>query len=179
MPPISQKHDLLAFDTTEAVQVVIPPTDREHYITGVYALNVPAPEGTTGDWHDVFHWQPATERPRTILLGGGDAVDTNPIYGDLGVYEGHDRLLANGLSLPSGITEIYVANHVRAILDLLYRSLNRYGRILNLTNVTTDWLNTPEQQEFVLVQAPRMADSLDADAKRALAAWIAGERQRA
>ncbi|WP_448759964.1 hypothetical protein [Actinomyces oricola] len=36
-------------------QIEIPPTDHEHYITGLYALNVLAPEGTSGDWHDVFH----------------------------------------------------------------------------------------------------------------------------
>lgn len=36
-------------------QVEIPPTDPEHYITDLYALNVQAPEGTSGDWHDVFH----------------------------------------------------------------------------------------------------------------------------
>lgn len=29
-------------------QVEIPPTDPEHYITGLYALNVQAPESTRG-----------------------------------------------------------------------------------------------------------------------------------
>jgi len=41
----------------------IPPTTPEHYITGLYALNLAAPEGTSGDWHDVFHWQDGAEQP--------------------------------------------------------------------------------------------------------------------
>lgn len=42
-----------------------------------------------------------------------------------GVYEGKDRLLAMGLAVPSEVREVYLANHTRAILDLLYRSLTR------------------------------------------------------
>jgi hypothetical protein len=179
MATIANKPELLEFGTAEAYQVAIPPTDREHYITGVYALNVSAPEGTTGDWHDVFHWQANSERSRTVTLGGSGDTDTNAIYGDLGVYEGRDRLLDKGLDLPANMTEVYLANHFRAVLDLLYRSLSRHGRVLNLTGATTDWLDTPEQQEFVLVQAIRMADQFDADTQRALATWIEGERQRA
>jgi hypothetical protein len=179
MAIIANKHESLEFATAEAYQVAIPPTDCEHYITGVYALNVSAPEGTTGDWHDVFHWQANSERPRTVTLGGSSDTDTNAIYGDLGVYEGRDRLLDKGLDIPADMTEVYLANHFRAMLDLLYRSLSRHGRVLNLTGATTDWLDTPEQQEFVLAQATRMADLFDEDAQRALAAWIEGERQRA
>ena len=48
-------------------QVEIPPTDSEHYITGLYALNVQAPEGTSGDWHDVFHWQEGYDDPPKML----------------------------------------------------------------------------------------------------------------
>ena len=179
MATIAHKPELLEFGTAEAHQVAIPPTDRQHYITGVYALNVPAPEGTTGDWHDVFHWQADRERPRTVTLGGSQEIDTNPIYGYLGIYEGRDRLLDKRLEIPPGMNEVYLANHFRAMLDLLYRSLRRHGRVLNLTGATTDWLDTAEQQEFVLVQATRMADQFDADTQRALAAWIEGERHRA
>ena len=178
MATIANKPELLEFGTSEAYQVAIPPTDREHYITGVYALNASAPEGTTGDWHDVFHSQADSERPRTVTLGGSGDTDTNAIYGNLGVYEGCDRPLDKGLDLPANPTEVYLASHFRAVLDLLYWSLSRQGRVLNLTGATTDWLDTTEQQEFVLVQATRMADQFDADAQRALATWIEGERYR-
>ena len=73
-------------------QVEIPPTTPEHYITGLYALNLAAPEGTSGDWHDVFHWQDGTEQPRQVTLAGMGDIETTSIYGDLGIYEGRDRL---------------------------------------------------------------------------------------
>ena len=50
-------------------QVEIPPTSPEHYITGLYALNLAAPEGTSGDWHDVFHWQDVAESSHVRLQG--------------------------------------------------------------------------------------------------------------
>jgi hypothetical protein len=174
-----QKSNVIDFDTVSANQVEIPATSSERYITGIYALNIPAPEGTTGDWHDVFYWRQGIDRPRTILLGGGDEVDTNAVYGDLGVYEGRAQLVAKGLTVPVGVTEVYVANHFRAILDLVYRSLRRYGRVLNLRGATTDWLDTPEQQQYVLDQAARLSDVLDEPQRQALAAWIAGERREA
>ena len=126
-------------------QVEIPPTTPEHYITGLYALNLAAPEGTSGDWHDVFHWQDGAEQPRQVTLAGMGDIDTTSIYGDLGIYEGRDRLVAQGLDIPAGMQRVYIANHSRAILDLLYRSLHRRGRVLNLTGATTTGL-TPESR---------------------------------
>ena len=55
---------------------------------------------------------------------------------------------------------VYIANHSRAILDLLYRSLHRWGRVLNLTGATTDWLDTKEQGEQLLEQATMLESSL-------------------
>lgn len=88
MPSAYSQAEYLATSTR---QVEIPPTTPEHYITGLYALNLAAPEGTSGDWHDVFHWQDGTEQPRQVTLAGMGDIDTSPIYGDLGIYEGRDR----------------------------------------------------------------------------------------
>ena len=122
MPSAYSQAEYLATSTR---QVEIPPTTPEHYITGLYALNLAAPEGTSGDWHDVFHWQDGTEQPRQVTLAGMGDIDTSPIYGDLGIYEGRDRLVAQGLDIPIGMQRVYIANHSRAILDLLYRFLHR------------------------------------------------------
>ena len=72
-------------------------------------------------------------------------IETTSIYGDLGIYEGKDRLVAQGLDIPASMQRVYIANHSRAILDLLYRSLHRRGRVLNLTGATTTGL-TPESR---------------------------------
>ena len=158
-----------------ARQVEIPATTPERYITGIYALNVQAPEGTSGDWHDVFHRREGVDEPDEVMLGGTAEVDTNHIYADLGIYEGRDSLLAKGLELPAGPAPVYLANHYRAILDMVYHSLTHYGRIYNLTGATTDWLDTPEQQQYVLEQATRMAPFLPTESQQRLADWVSKE----
>ena len=52
-------------------------------------------------------------------------IETTPIYGDLCINEGRDRLVAQGLDIPAGMQRVYIANPSRAILDLLYRFLHR------------------------------------------------------
>ncbi len=37
------------YEVVPARQLEIPPTTRERYITGIYALNIEAPEDTSGD----------------------------------------------------------------------------------------------------------------------------------
>ncbi|WP_043562507.1 hypothetical protein [Actinomyces israelii] len=156
-------------------QVEIPPTTPERYITGIYALNVQAPEGTSGDWHDVFHWREGVDDPDEVMLGGSAEVDTNHIYGDLGIYNGKDSLLAKGLEIPGQTASVYVANHFRAILDMVYHSLTHYRRVYNLTGATTDWLDTPEQQQYVLEQATRMTPFLPQESQQHLADWVSKE----
>lgn len=165
------------FGTAQGHQLEIPPTDPAHYITGVYALNIPAPEGTTGDWHDVFHWREGIDRPGRVLVGGSEELDTNPIYGTLGIYEGKARLESLGLELPPGTEQVYVANHSRAILDLLYRSLTRFQAVFNLTGATEDWLDTPEQRDYLLTQAERLTPTLAERGRAALGDWIKHERE--
>jgi hypothetical protein len=120
---VAVQHPRFNIETVPARQVEIPPTTRARYITGVYALNIEAPEGATGDWHDVFHWR--------------------------------DRL------------------------DMLFRSLTQYGRVYNLNGATVDWLDTPEQQHYLLEQATRMAPHLTEPAQATLTAWMEGELARA
>ena len=176
---VAIQHPRLNIETIPARQVEIPLTTRERYITGVYALNIEPPEGTTGDWHDVFHWRDGLDDPVELMLGGTEEVNTNHIYGDLGVYEGRDRVLRKRLSRAPGVSEVFIANHYRAILDMLFHSLTQYGRVYNLNGATVDWLDTPEQQHYVLEQATRMAPHLTEPAQAMLTAWIEGELARA
>jgi len=60
-------------------------------------------------------------------------------------------------------------------LDLLYRSLNRWGRVLNLTGATTDWLDTKEQGERLLQHATLLEPSFHPAAQDELCRWIADE----
>lgn len=157
-------------------KAVIPWTTPTRYVTGIYALNIQAPEGTSGDWHDVFTWIEGYQPERVILVGGDtEEINTVPIYGSLGIYEGLGNLLQRGLELPDGMTEAYVANHTRAILDMLYGTLHRHGKIYNLIGAATDWLDTLEQGAFLLDQAELLLLHFPGRPGQELQTWIDGE----
>lgn len=159
-------------------QAEIPRTSKEKYISGYYALNIPAPEGTTGDWHDPFHWIDGVDRPKTVTLAGkGMEIDTNDVFQDFGVYEGRARLLAQGLEIDDEITEVYVANHFRAILDLLFYYLKRFKRADPMIGATNDYIDTKEQKELVLSKALLLSDVFINEARESLLKWIDSERQ--
>jgi len=69
----------------------------------------------------------------------------------------------------------HLSEREELILDLLYRSLHRWGRVLNLTGATTDWLDTREQGEQLLEQATLLEPSFHPAAQDELRRWIADE----
>ena len=85
------------------------------------------------------------------------------------------------LSRSSGLINIVIrfmthsSERKEPILDLLYRSLHRWGRVLNLTGATTDWLDTREQGEQLLEQATLLKRAFHPAAQDELRRWIADE----
>lgn len=72
------------------------------YVTGIQALNIPCSLNTSGDWHQsALTW---------THLNFADSE--NSLYKDYGI-EGPK-------SVPEHKEKVYVANHLRAILDMLY-----------------------------------------------------------
>ena len=71
------------------------------YITGIHALNLPCNLDTCGDWHtSAIQW----EKPQT-------RESNNMFFGEYGIESGHD--------IPNHKGTYYVANTIRACLDLL------------------------------------------------------------
>ena len=69
------------------------------YVTGIYALNLPSPDGTPGDWHfSSLNW----ERP---LI---EDSEKSP-FGEWGLHVAEVPRLGRAV----------VANHVRACLDMI------------------------------------------------------------
>ncbi|MDR0626389.1 MAG: hypothetical protein LBG11_03875 [Bifidobacteriaceae bacterium] len=164
------------FAVAPAEQVPIPPTTRRQYITGIYAMNLHSADGPSGDWHDVYHWRVGIDQPRQVRLGGERTdTNTNPIYGDWGVYDARSILESKGLEIvPRG--PVWAADYYRAICDMLWHSLSRFGTVMNLDGATDDWLDTPAQKHMALDAARLMRPALPtADAKHALDRWISGE----
>ena len=159
-------------------QTTIPKTSPTHYITDKPALNIPAPEDTTGDWHfdNMFFNVSGNGKPRPLLLAGeGEKLNTNHIYGDYGIHECSAALMKRGITLPDGMTEVWAANHFRAVLDMAYDSLASHGKVMRLTGAAEDYFDTAEQKKELLNKALEMLPFLNQAQGEALKKWIAGE----
>ena len=108
----------------------VPRTTPQAYLSGVTALNLPSPEGTSGDWH--FLPGPLAPTARFVLAGEHvDAfVNTNPLLGEDGVYDCTRTLERLGNSIPPGETA-FAANHYRAMCDRLVWQVRRSYHALN------------------------------------------------
>lgn len=158
-------------------QIDIPVTTIENYITGVYALNIPDENGELGDWHHNVFWYPVgIGDPKPITLGGKDPYNTNPVYGNMGVQEAKSRVENSGLKVASNITEVWVANHMRAILDMVFAEITIQGEVKFARNSTTDWLGTVEQKNSLLRHAVKLEPCLNQEDQQALHKWINEEK---
>lgn len=95
------------------------------YISGWEALNIPNSDGKTADWHPLLY------------LADKNSVKTyesNEILGDLGIQKRYVKFLDK---------EAYVANHARAIADLVYK-----GETNGLKNCVRDYLENDEEAEL-------------------------------
>lgn len=127
------------------LQAPFPETSRTRYLTGIAALNIPAPENTGGDWHFLDTFRSPDFPSNLDLAGDGLEWNTNPVFGDYGIHECSKTLKEDGgLEIPQG-TLVFSANHYRAILDMLYRDFSK-GTV-PATLPIEDWLDTEEQRQ--------------------------------
>ncbi|NCU29195.1 hypothetical protein EOM60_01120 [Candidatus Saccharibacteria bacterium] len=162
---------------TNFKQLDIPHTTPRRYITGIYALNVPDDE-EVADWHTGIFWRPVgiDGRQTEVTLGGeGSKHNTNPIYRQYGVRDAKDQLIRIGLSLPEDAKKVYVADHARAILDMLFFQLKESGEAAQLTNAA-EWLRKPRAKDL-LAKAALLDAFLNDSQKEGLARWIDHERE--
>ena len=97
----------------------LPHTSETYYITGKAALNAPNPDGSFADWHfdEVF-----LSGKGKIRMAGREIASTFAMLGDYGIRESSATLRRFGLTVPLA-EKVYMANHVRAILDMVLASI--------------------------------------------------------
>ena len=159
-------------------QTTIPETSITHYITDLPALNIPAPEDTTGDWHfdNMFFDVTGEGQPLALKMAGeGESLNTNHIYGTYGIHECSAALIKRGINLPEGMTEVWSANHFRAVLDMAYESLVEHGKVMCLAGAAEDYFDTAEQKKELLTKALDMLSFLTPEQGEALKSWIEKE----
>lgn len=151
-------------------RVVLPKTTPTQYLTGMTALNIPAPEGTTGDWHfEESFWGRKGREPKFFVAGEGTELNTNSIWGVLGIYDCSSILRAKGLAIAAE-EQVYAANHCRAILDLLYRALKNLEYPHHIA--VDDWLDIPAEKKRLFDSLSRLNGLLEEDEKIILNSWI-------
>lgn len=116
----------------------IPPTSREHYLTGQAALNIPYEDNTSADWR--FSAIFLGEKTR-FKIAGENFLDTSALLGEYGIRECSEVLRRYGVPIQEG-APVYAANHVRAVLDLVMSSLSR-GKIPAHVTID-DTLDSPD-----------------------------------
>jgi len=157
-------------------QIIIPDgLSKKRYITGIHALNLPAPEGTSGDWHFInAFYRDCQTSEHVILAGDGESLNTNHIYGYYGIYMCNKALERRGLRAQGEIS--YSANHFRAILDRLYRVLKN-GRYPDfIQGNSEEFLDTEEEKHILLEKAKMMLLHLSLNESEMLLNWIKKER---
>jgi hypothetical protein len=155
-------------------QVMIPDDLSEaRYISGVHALNLPAPERTSGDWHfsNVYYH---SEESVITLAGTGEEIDTNFIFGNYGIYLCNEALKNRGLKA-DGKT-YYAANHFRAVLDLLYERIEKGKYPYYLTGASEDYFDTEEEKKILLEKSCAILPYLPLNKQNILLEWINKER---
>ena len=96
---------------------------KTRYITGISALNIPTPDNRQPDWHALGMWDKGkfSQNIKTV-----DApID---ILGDSGLRDITDIFMERGFARKDG-QPVYCASPERAICDLAYSLVKRYGSI--------------------------------------------------
>lgn len=111
----------------------IPKTTEKQYISGYEALNIPNEKGDVADWH-----------PRTYLssIEPYDYIKTyklDEIVGNTGIAKAN-------ITFPSK-AEVYIANYVRAIIDIIISS-DKDIEIKSILGCKNDFLTDEEGEEL-------------------------------
>ncbi|MHB1730418.1 MAG: hypothetical protein ACYCVG_05550 [Leptospirillum sp.] len=147
-----------------------PYTSPTRYLTGMTALNIPAPENTGGDWHFSGAFRSSSFPENLKLAGEGLEWNTNALFGEYGIHECSDILRSRGISIPDGV-QVFSANHYRAILDMLWRSVSS-GRIPQHLAIE-DWLDNEEQKSVLFSLLDRFFQQFSPVEQRLISSWIA------
>lgn len=121
----------------------LPDTTPERYLTGMTALNIPAPDSSGGDWHffEAFYGR-GDRKPKIFVAGLGEDLNTNAIWGSEGIYECSALLRKAGLTIPAN-RKIFAANHFRAVVDMLYQCVTNDWPPHHL--IINDWFNNENE----------------------------------
>lgn len=150
----------------------------DKYISGFAALNLPAPEGTSGDWHFFNNFYSNSEGKQLSFIAGiGMPDDTTSIWGHYGIYNCGAALRDRGLKFPEE-RPIFAANHTRAILDILWRNIKNKTQPAEIFDATVDFLDTKVQALKLFDLLLKLPDNMDEEQMEIFRSWVQNEKRR-
>jgi hypothetical protein len=145
------------------------------YISCKYALNIhPDTMDTFGDWHDCV-WEGINVFPNNMINLAGKDTDLNTIFiwNDLGIYEGKKYLLNKGIN--TDLENVFIADHVRAILDMLYKYLIKFGIIFEIDNASIEYIGSKDKQLIMLEKSKLILPYLNGSQVKEYENWYKSE----
>ena len=161
-------------DPVNSETAVFHETSPTRYLTCMVALNIPSPEGTGGDWHFWGIFDSPRFTDNLPLAVEGLEWNTNALFGEHGIHECSDFLRCRGITLPEG-TRVYSANHYRAILDILARSVSK-GQVPRHLAID-DWLDKDEHQKTFFHLLDCLFDRFSPSEQNLVLVWIESQSQ--
>ena len=142
----------------------IPPTSPDRYVTGFAALNIPLADGTAADWHFVATF---IESASTARVAGLNSPSASVVFGGYGVHECGRELRACGHVGTDG--EVWAADFVRAILDLVHNSVAE-GRRPDHVDVD-DLLDRESDRRELAARLADLKRAMPEDARSLIERW--------
>ncbi len=145
----------------------LPETSKDHYLTGITALNIPSDEGT-GDWHFVSKFIDTPDFIPRKTVAGIDTYSTNEILGETGIFDAYSVLIEAGVQPTTN--QVYAADHYRATADLLFDSIKK-GYDIERSIYLDDWLPEPDEKERLFSLTDQFRDVLTKKEWQRLEKW--------
>jgi len=171
---------MLAETKNTTVYCSIPETTVQNYITGQHALNVLSEDGTSADWHPhIWFWEEGVQKPIPLSIAGLTIRSTNHIFGEYGIIECKDWLSATKQLDLAHLANVYRANYVRALLDLIHHSMmervSAHEDWICWKGAVYDWFDREEDKIEFYQKCVILKDSLADNYKKWFVEWVASE----
>lgn len=145
----------------------IPITSNETYISGIQALNLDVEEGTSPDWHFYNIWH-KTNKP-LLLYGKNQETNTNMYLGNYGIKDRGYIFDNMNVHLPY---PVFVANHIRALADLVFYNLIKYKQIGYAKGATNDFFVIEKHNDEFCQLIMNLYPHFEEDEQNLLKHWI-------
>jgi hypothetical protein len=148
-----------------------------NYITGKHALNIhPDKCLTVGDWHEGV-WTYIRMFPSEHITMGGECsnINTMGIWGEYGIYEGKKYI--ENMGIKTEMEKVYIANHKRAILDIVYICLKEAGMNLEVENASLKYLADKESINEMLEKSEMIKKYLKRNQLNEYNIWFENEKK--